>query len=145
MHPAYAFFFALIAAIGNGLFVDGWRRSEDVSNPALFMLLAMLVCASLFMLTMTFFPKVQLLSFIEKNDVWVLISGVGYYLTFIGFYYLFTHFGASYYALYAVLSIITTTVIVGFLVFREAFNLYYGLAVLTAMLTVVFFAIGQQR
>lgn len=92
-----------------------------------------------------FLPKSSPYEYLATNFKWIVVGGVGYFLTFTGFYFLYTRFGASYYALYAVLSIITTSIVVGLLVFRESFNLYYGLAVGTAILTIVLFAVGQSR
>jgi len=48
-----------------------------------------------------------------QGPLWTDLSGVGLFLTYPGFNLLYSRYGASQYVLYAVLSIITTTIIVG--------------------------------
>jgi drug/metabolite transporter (DMT)-like permease len=136
---------ALGAAIGNALFVYGQKRSEIVENPFLFLLCTLTVCTSLFACTIGFFPKVSVGDYLSKNYAWIVLSGIGFYMTFIGFYVLYTRYGASYYVLYAVLSIITTSIIVGVILFKERINMYYGLTILSALITIVLFAIAQSK
>ena len=140
-----AFIPALGAAIGNAIFVYGQKRSEMVENPFLFLLCTLTVCTTLFACTIGFFPKVSVAQYLSKNYPWIVLSGIGFYLTFIGFYFLYTRYGASYYVLYAVLSIITTSIIVGVVLFREHINVYYGLTVLSALLTIALFTIAQSK
>jgi drug/metabolite transporter (DMT)-like permease len=73
----------------------------------------------------------------------VITSGVGFFITFIGFYLLYSQFGAVYYVVYAVLSIISTSLIVGVLIFREPFNAYQGGALILAILAIALFSYGQ--
>ena len=44
---------------------------------------------------------------------------------------------------YAVLSIITTTIGVGVLIFRESFNQYQIVALILAILAIVMFSVGE--
>lgn len=140
----YAFGFALLAAFGNAIFVYGQKRVEVVNNPAYFYLFALTVCLLLFIITLIFWPKIQSSSYFIRNWAGIMAGGIGCYITYVGFYFLFTKFGASYYSLYAVVSILTTSILVGVFFFREPFNLYYGVSIVTALLTVLFFALGQQ-
>jgi drug/metabolite transporter (DMT)-like permease len=61
------------------------------------------------------------------RDNWkaVLLSGLGLFLTYLGFNLLYSRYGASQYVLYAVLTIITTTSIVGIWWLKEPVNLYH--------------------
>ncbi len=136
---------ALLAAVGNGLFVYGQRRAEVVANPFLFILSALLVCAVAFGVSMPFMPAVDGLAYLRRNWPWALVSGAGFYFTFLGFSFLYSRFGASHYALYAVLSILTTSVLVGIVLMREQVNGYHLAAIGCALLTVVLFSIGQSR
>lgn len=136
---------ALLAAVGNALFAFGQRRAEPATNPFLFVFSALLVCAVAFAFTIPFFDRTDLAGYVRRNAPWILTSGVGFYLTFIGFYFLYTRFGASFYVLYAVLSIITTSIIVGLVIFREPVNRYHLAAIGTALITVVLFAIAQNQ
>ncbi len=136
---------ALLAAVGNALFAFGQRRAEVSSNPFIFILSALIVCSVAFLLTIPLFDRADLGGYVRRNAAWVVISGMGFYLTFIGFYFLYSRFGTSYYVLYAVLSIITTSIIVGLIVFREPVNRYHFAAVGTALLTVVLFSLARTR
>ena len=140
-----ALLFASVAAVGNALFVFGQRKSAITDHPFIFIIGAAIVCLVLFSVTSLFLPKPEFSSFVKDNYPWILISGLGFYLTFIGFYFLYSRYGASHYVVYAVLSIITTSIIVGVIILRESFNLYHLLAVVTAIVTVVLFTIGQTR
>ena len=140
-----AILFASVAAVGNALFVFGQRKSALVDHPFIFIIGALLVCLALFSVTSLFLPKPEISSFVKDNYPWVSISGLGFYLTFIGFYFLYSRYGASHYVIYAVLSIITTSIIVGVLILREPFNLYHFLSVIMAIVTVILFTIGQGK
>lgn len=136
---------ALLAAVGNGLFAFGQRRAEVVANPFLFILPALIVCALAGALTLPFMPATDSMTYLRRNWLWTLLSGVGFYLTHLGFYFLYSRFGASHYALYAVLSILTTSVLVGIVLMGERVNGFHWAAIGCALVTVVLFAIGQSR
>ena len=136
---------ALLAAVANGMFVYGQRRSEIAENPFVFMLLALVVCTVLYGAAALFSTRVQIAGYVSRNYRWILLSGTGLSLTFIGFYLLFTRHGATYYTLYSVLAVLTTSIIVGIVMLREHFNTYHLLAIVTALATVAFFALGQSK
>ena len=136
---------ALLAAVGNGLFAYGQRRAEVVANPFLFILSALIVCAVAFGISMPFMPGVDGIAYLRRNWPWALVSGAGFYLTFLDFYFLYSRFGANHYALYAVLSILTTSVLVGIILMREQINGFHLAAIACALLTVLLFSIGQSR
>ena len=64
-------------------------------------------------------------------------------LSIIGFYLLYSQFGAVYYVVYAVLSIISTSLVIGVLIFREPFNAYQAGALILAILAIALFSYGQ--
>jgi len=138
-----ALLFAGIAAIGNALFVYGQRRSAAANNPFIFMTGAVIVCSILFVAISTIFRTKEDIAYLSTNSHSVIISGVGFFITFIGFYLLYSQYGAVYYVVYAVLSIITTSVGVGILIFREPFNPYQAGALVLAILAIVLFSYGQ--
>ena len=135
--------FAAFSAAGNALFALGQKRAEIAENPFVFLVLALITCVFLFSASLPFLPRTNTINYLSKNYPWILISGIGFYVTFIGFYFLYTRYGASFYVLYAVLSIISTSIVVGVLFFKENFNLYHSLSIVLAIATVVLFAIGQ--
>lgn len=138
-----ALLFAGIAAIGNALFVYGQRRAATANNPFIFMTGAVLVCSILFVAVSMIFRTREEISYLSSNLPSVIISGFGFFITFIGFYLLYSQYGAVYYVVYAVLSIITTSVGVGILIFREPINLYQVGALVLAVLAIVLFSYGQ--
>ncbi len=135
--------FALLAAVGNGFFAFGQRKSAGVENSFVFITIALVMCVLLCMASAPFFGVVNYGATLRQNLLWAAVSGFGLFLTYIGFNMLYSQYGASSYILYAVLSIITTTVIVGALLLRESLNLYHWLAVLTALTTVGLFSYGN--
>jgi drug/metabolite transporter (DMT)-like permease len=94
--------------------------------------------------TMLFFPVENLKSWLSANFKPILITAVGLFFTYLGFYLLYSRFGASYYTLFAVASIITTSIILAVVFFHEPFNIYHGVSVLFAFLTILFFFLGQK-
>jgi drug/metabolite transporter (DMT)-like permease len=136
---------AAIAAIGNATFAFGQKKSIPSQNPFIFLICTLVVCISLFLIASFFFAKENIPQFLHTNYPWFIISGTGFFLTFIGFYFLYTKFGTSYYVIYAVLSIITTSLIVGIILFKEYVNMYHLLSVCMAIITIVLFALGNSR
>ncbi len=140
-----ALMFALLAAVGNAIFVFGQRGADQSENPFLFTLFSVGVCTVLFFGASYIFKTPADMDYVVSNYRNILISGVGFFITFIGFFLLYSRYGASYYIVYAVLSIITTSIIVGIVIFREPFNIYHLGAVCSAMLTVFLFWCGQMK
>ncbi len=137
--------FATVAAVGNAMFALGQRKSAGVENGLLFVGLSAVVavlCAFVFAPLVGVFAPGNTL---KGNWEAVLLSGVGLFLTYLGFNLLYTRYGAAQYALYAVISIITTTIIVGIWWLQEPVNLYHKVAVALAIAAVVFFSIGQSK
>lgn len=139
-----ALLFTLLAAVGNAMFVYGQKKSTVGSNPFLFVIMALIGCVILLAFASLAFPMDNLRSWASENIKPVLITAVGLFILYIGFYFLYSRFGASYYTLYAVLSIVTTSIIVGAIFFNEKFNIYHLGSILFAILTILFFFIGQK-
>jgi drug/metabolite transporter (DMT)-like permease len=136
--------FAAIAAIGNAMFALGQRQSAVVGNGMLFVgasaILALLLC-------LVTAPLVGTMDLAALRSYWrsILLSGIGLFLTYVGFNLLYARFGTSPYVVYASLSILTTTVGIGFLYLREPMNPYRVAAVLLALGAIVLFSLGQSR
>jgi drug/metabolite transporter (DMT)-like permease len=140
-----AFAFALLAAIGNAVFVFAQRKSLPSESPFLFIIFSLSVCVITLAIVSVFLPKADLMKSFSENGRWILICGFGLAITYIGFYYLYSHFGATYYILYAILSFLTTSVIVGIFLLKENFNMYYFLSILCAIATLYLFYLGKQH
>ena len=138
-----AIFFALLASIGNALFVYGQRGACKPENPFLFTLFSVLVCGVLFVFSGYLFKTPGDINYVIDNYKNIIISGIGFFITFVGFFLLYSRFGATYYIIYAVLSIITTSIVVGIFLYREPFNIYHLFAIGTALLTICLFWLGQ--
>lgn len=137
--------FALLATVGNALFAMGQKKAT-VSNSLLFIGCSALVCVVMIFILIPIIggdnPKVSTL--IKTNWKWILLCGFGLCLTYIGFNLLYRNFGATSYVYYAVLSIITTSVIVGIIIFREKINIYHILSIVAALTAIVLFSIGNK-
>lgn len=135
--------FALPAAIGNGLFAFGQRKATGVENSFVFITIALVICVLLCVASAPFFGPVSYGNLLKQNFAWAAASGAGLFLTYIGFNILYSQYGASSYILYAVLSIVTTSVIVGAWILREQLNFYHWLSVLAAVATVSLYSYGN--
>lgn len=138
-----AFFLALTAAVGNALYAYGQKRAAVHDNPFLFGAFALLAGSALLTIVAMFFNTQTIGSYVVENLKWFFVSGLGYVLLNIGLYFLYRNFGASYYSLYAVLSIVTTSILLATIVFHEKLNFYYWLSLGFAGLTILFFLKGQ--
>jgi drug/metabolite transporter (DMT)-like permease len=137
--------FAAIAAIGNAIFALGQKKSAGVKNGLLLVGVSALVAALLAFFSAPLVGAFDLGNTLKENWKAVLLSGLGLFLTYLGFNLLYTRYGASQYVLYAMLSIITTTIIVGIFWLKEPVNIYHKLAIAMAMAAVVLFSIGQSK
>ena len=135
--------FAGLAAIGNAIFVYGQRSSTVSSNPFLFMTGAITLCAIMFIVATLLSDNSATTAYIKQNSWPIVISAIGFFLTFIGFYLMYSRVGAHAYTVYAVLSILTTSVVVGMIIFRESFNAYHVASIGLAVLAVFFYGYGQ--
>ena len=136
--------FAIVAAVGNAMFVAGQKKAIQLDNEFTFIAISAVVCVILTIAFTPLFGQPNYTSVVKENGIWAIISGIGLFLTYLGFNLLYTKYGASNYILYAVLSIITTSVLVGVVLFKETFNLYHWLAFVASIITVVLFSIGNR-
>jgi drug/metabolite transporter (DMT)-like permease len=137
--------YATIAAIGNALFALGQRKAAGVENGLLFVGFSALVAMSCALICAPLIGTVDVGLTVRVHWKAILGSGLGLFLTYLGFNLLYTRFGASQYALYAVISILTTTIGVGILWLREPVTIYHKLAIALALAAVVLFSIGQSK
>ncbi len=137
--------FALIAAIGNAVYALGQRKGADVENGFIFIALTALVAMTLLFLVTPFIGQTNYVATFKNSYQWILVSGCGVAITFVGFNLLYTKYGASHYLLYAVLSIITTSILVGVMYFREPFNGYHWGSLALSVATVVLFSMGEAK
>ncbi|MBM08705.1 MAG: transporter [Magnetovibrio sp.] len=137
--------FASLAAIGNAIMVYGQRATASTSNPFFFIFIAIVVCGILFGISTLAFRNGNESAYFSANWQMMAISGFGFFLTFVGFFLLFNNFGATQYTLYAVISIITTTLCVGVLIFKEDFNFYHATALIIAIIAIALFTYGNAQ
>jgi drug/metabolite transporter (DMT)-like permease len=135
--------YAGLAAIGNAIFVFGRRSSTVSSNPLMFMTAAVSLCTTMFIVAAIFSDHNGNSVYLKQNSGPIVISAIGFFVTFIGFYLMYSRVGANAYTVYAVLSILTTSVFVGMVIFRESFNGYHVGSIGLAVLAVFFYGYGQ--
>ena len=139
------FLFALLAAVGNALFVYGQRGSQTAENPFVFLLATLVLCRSLFLLSALLNKAPLDTGYLSINLKFIVFSGIGFYFTFIGFYWLYSQQGATNYMVYALLSILTTSIGVGLILFREPFNRYHVISGLLAVAAILVYGLGQHK
>jgi drug/metabolite transporter (DMT)-like permease len=137
--------YATIAAVGNALFALGQRTAAGVENGLLFVGLSAFVAMSGALVCAPLVGAIDVGLTLRAHWKAILGSGLGLFLTYLGFNLLYTRYGASQYALYAVLSILTTTIGVGILWLKEPVTIYHKLAIALAFAAVVLFSIGQSK
>lgn len=137
--------FALIAAIGNAVFAFAQKQASGPANGLLFVGLSALVAVVLSLIGAPLLGRFDPVAMIKADLRPIVIGGIGLFLTYLGFNLLYTRFGASAYVLYAALSILTTTLVVGGLILKEPMNIYHGAAIVLAVAAVVLFSLGQAR
>ena len=135
--------FALLAAIGNAMFAAGQKKAVVLDNTLLFVACSGVICVLLTVLVAPVFGALDYVGMVKQNSKWIVLSGVGLFFTYLGFNLLYSNYGASNYIIYAVISIITTSIVVGAWIFKEHLNVYHWLACLTAVITVVLFGVGN--
>jgi len=134
---------AFMAACGNALFVYGQRVAGHSSNPFLYMVGAVTTGAIFFLISALVWQSQDNFGYLAANAMAILLGGVGFFVTFLGFYLLYSGYGASQYALYATLSILTTSLGIGVLVFREQLNIYQIVAMLLAVASIALWTYGR--
>jgi len=137
--------FALIAAIGNAVFAYGQKQASGEANGLLFVGASALVAVLLSWSAAPLLGRFEPVSMMKAELGPIVVGGVGLFLTYLGFNLLYTRFGASAYVLYAALSILTTTLVVGGLILKEPMNIYHYAAIVLAVAAVVLFSLGQAR
>jgi len=137
--------FATLAAVGNAIYVYGQRGVTPPQNPFLYVFGATAVCLILLAVASLVYRTIGDVTYISGNLGMIGIGGLGFFLTFVGFFLLYSNYGASQYTLYAVISILTTSLGVGVLIYREDFNVYKIAAMALAIAAIVLFAYGNSK
>ncbi len=137
--------FATIAAIGNALFALGQKKSAGVENGLLFVGISALIASLIALFFSPFVGAVDIGSTIRGNWKAISLSGVGLFLTYLGFNLLYSQYGVSQYLIYAMISIVTTVVFIGIWWLKEPANIYHKIAIALAIVAVVIFSIGQSK
>ena len=138
-----ALLIAGMAAVGNAMFVYGQRRSSVNNYSFSYLIGAVIVCATIVLLVSLIYNSNEAVNVIQKNWVTICVGGIGMATTYLGFYFLYTNYGATYYIVYAVLSIITTSVLVGVVLLGEQWNFYQLIGMLLAIGAIIMFSIGR--
>lgn len=132
----------IIAAVGNGFYAWGQRKGAGAMNSLLVVAGSAGLAALLALLASPLIGPVSRQG-VRHAVVPVLWSGFGLFLCYIGFNLLYTRYGTAYYVVYAAIAIITTTVVVGFVINGEPVNRYHIASLVTALATVVLFQWGE--
>jgi drug/metabolite transporter (DMT)-like permease len=140
-----AILFAGIAAFGNALYAFGQKKATVHENPFLFGALALFVGAVLLFIVSLYFKLAGSFIYISQNLKWIFAAAAGYVFLNIGLFFLYKNFGATYYTLYAVLAIISTSLLLAVIILKEPFNGYHIAALCTGGITVILFMLGKNN
>ncbi|MBK7853944.1 MAG: DMT family transporter [Bacteroidetes bacterium] len=139
------FLLALIAAIGNALVTLGQKKAGAFQNPFFFGSFSLLIAAIILFSISFLYPTKGLQQYFAINLKWFVITGFGLVMLNIFLYFLYRNHGASYYTLYAILAIITTSILLSVFVFGEKMNMYYYISFVFAALTIFMFMKGKMN
>ncbi len=132
-----------IAAIGNAMVTIGQKKAGEYSNPFLFGALSLLLASLGLFVFVIFCQNKAPMVYLSKNYYWVLTSASGLILLNVFLYLLYRNYGSGYYTVYAVLAIISTSLITSIWIFGEKMNLYYLVSMICAVFTIFFFMKGK--
>ena len=134
---------AFVAAIGNAIVTLGQKKADPFPHPFLFGGFSLLFASTVLFALSFVYPAQNTGAYIRSNLIWFATAGVGLVLLNIFLYILYRDYGAAYYTLYAVLAIFTTSIALAVWLLNETMNLYYGIALGFAALTIFFFMKGR--
>ncbi len=137
------FSFALIAAVGNAIVTLGQKKATAYDNPFFFGAFSLLFASITLFIIASFYPVKNISDYFIENIRWFITTGIGLVLLNIFLYLLYRGYGASYYTVYAVFAIITTSILLSVIIFRENMNRYYWISLGFASLTIIFFMRGR--
>lgn len=137
--------FALIAAVGNALFALAQRRAAGAQNGIAMTACSVTVTVILLWCLAPMTGSLHLGELVATQGRNLLLGGFGLFGVYIGFYLMFSRFGVSPYILYAVLSILTTTVIVGLLWLKEPINGMRIGAIALAIASVILYSLSETQ
>ncbi|MDY4609231.1 MAG: EamA family transporter [Sphaerochaetaceae bacterium] len=142
-------FFAIVAALGNAAFVYAQKRALPIQSLFFFIGVAAFVCCACNLVAgfvtganVRGVPQV----FTNGRELaWAIFGGVALFITYYGMNNLFVRYGAMTYALYAVISIFSTSILVGVLLLKEKMNVYHVAGTLCTIASVVLFTLGNNK
>lgn len=140
-----AFTLASIAAFGNALYAFGQKKAVAHVNPFLFGALSLFTGALMLSIMALFFNTENMDVYLKRNYKWILSASLGYVFLNVGLYFLYKNFGTAYYTLYAVLAMITTSILLAVIVFHERLNGYHIAALLSGTATMIFFLLSKNQ
>ncbi|MGP1561583.1 MAG: hypothetical protein ACTTIC_05780 [Helicobacteraceae bacterium] len=132
--------FASIAAVGNAIFALAQSKNAGAAGSLVFVSLSVLVAAVFGFLAAFIFGEFNAVAVFKQHYKAVFLSGFGLFLVYVGFNLLYSS-GVSSYILYAVISIFTTTIIVGILWLGEPISVQKIAAIILALASVVLFLV----
>lgn len=141
--------YATIAAVGNALLSYGQKKAAPVSNLYFFLGAAALV----------FFVCNIIAGFVTKTDsisaskilsgskelFWAIVCGVALFVLYFAINNLLVKYGASMYVVYSVVSIFTTSIVVGVCIFKEKINIWHVLGIIMSCVAVALITIGNGK
>ncbi|HMS30613.1 MAG TPA: hypothetical protein PKD32_12240 [Saprospiraceae bacterium] len=137
-----SFTFAFIAALGNALVTIGQKKAT-LNNPFLFGAVSLFIASIILFVCSLVYKNENVIIYLKSSYQWHLTSAIGLVLLNVFLYLLYRNFGANLYTLYAILAIITTSIGASVFIFKEQWNMYYGLSLITAAITIFLFFKGK--
>lgn len=141
------FFFALLSASFNALLSFGQKKADPIGNKYLFFAVTSFVFFVLNLIAGLLVQKDGIGKTLLDNRLlpWEIVCGVAFFGLYAAFNTMIIRYGASSYAIYSVISVFFTAVVVGAFYFKEKLNLYHWGGIFLGLCAVALFAIGNTK
>ena len=133
---------ALIAGACNIPLIYGFKKAYS-QNPFIFAGSFNLCSAFLFLGLSYFYGGIEQ-QYFTKNWPFILFATFGIFFINVLAYYLINHYGASYWMVTSLSTMLIPPIFVGYLIFKEKLNYWIIPAVICAVLTVIFFGLSKK-
>ena len=133
---------AILVGFCNVPFIYGFKKAYS-QNPFIFAG-SFNLCSAFFFLSISYFYGGIEHQYITKNWHLIVLAAVGIMLINILAYYIINYYGASYWMIAALSSMLVPAIIVGYFIFKEKLNFWIIPSIICALLTIFFFTLSKE-
>jgi len=133
---------AVLAGLCNIPLIYGFKKAYS-QNPFIFAG-SFNLCSAFFFLSIAYLYGGIEQQYFIKNWSFILFAALGIFLINILAYHIINRYGASYWMIASLSSMLIPAIVVGYFVFKERINLWIIPSVICAVLSVIFFTMSKK-